>query len=115
MNDDVMVSMIVGIVLCAVLIGFVIFEIVWIKRIRKKYLYRWQGHEIVFEIAARSVRLYVDGNVEDELGAQNIRVCTLRSLADGAEIKARMAIKGMRVQLDVSAGGTPLQLIGVGK
>ena len=97
------------------IVGILVFEIVWIKKIHKKYMYRWQAHEIVFEIAARSVRLYVDGNVEDELGAQNIRICTLRAFVDGVEIKARMRVRGMRVELDVTAGTTPLQLIGMGK
>ena len=110
MDDNMVVSIIVAGVMFAAVIGILVFEIVWIKKIRKKYVYRWQAHEIVFEIAARSVRLYVDGNVEDELGAQNIRICTLRAFVDGEEVKARM-----RVQLDVTADGTPLQLLGTGK
>ena len=114
MNED-MISIIVACVIFALLIALIVFEIVWIKKIHKKYMYRWQAHEIVFEVAARSVRLYVDGNVEDELGAQNIRICTLRAFAEGAEIKAHMAIRGMRVELEVTADGAPLQLIGTGK
>ena len=115
MDDGMVVSIVVMGVLFAAVIGILVFEIVWIKKIQKKYMYRWQAHEIVFEIATRSVRLYVDGNVEDELGAQNIRICTLRAFVDGAEIKARMKVRGMRVELDVTAGNTPLQLIGIGK
>ena len=84
MGDGMVVSIVVMGVLFAAVIGILVFEIVWIKKIRKKYVYRWQAHEIIFEIAARSVRLYVDGNVEDELGAQNIRICTLRAFVDGS-------------------------------
>ncbi len=115
MDDSMIVSIVVMGVLFAAVIGILVFEIVWIKKIQKKYMYRWQAHEIVFEIAARSVRLYVDGDVEDELGADNIRVCTLRAFLDGEEIKARMRTHGMQIELDVTAGNTPLQLLGTGK
>ncbi len=115
MDKDMIVSVVIAAVVFAFLLGIVIYQIAWFKKIHKKYFYHWQAHEIVFEIASRSVRLYVDGNVEDELGAQNIRVCTLRTFVDGAEIKARMAIRGMRVELEATAGNTPLQLIGMGK
>ena len=115
MGEDMIVGIVLLAVLVAAVVGLVIYQIVWFKKIHKKYFYHWQAHEIVFEIASRSVRLYVDGNVEDELGAQNIRICTLRTFVEGTEVKARMAIKGMRVQLEVTAGNTPLPLIGMGK
>lgn len=115
MPDDLIVSLVVGAVALAAVGGILIFQIVWMKRVQKKYIYRWRAHEIVFEIAARSVKLYADGSVEDEFGAQNMRICTLRAFVEGEEIKARMQIKGMRVQLDVTAGNTPLQLMGMGK
>lgn len=115
MPNEMLAPMIVGITVFALLAAIIIFQIVWFKRMQKKYVYRWQSHEIVFEMGVRSARLYVDGNIEDELGAQNVRVCTLRAFVDGTEIKAHMAIRRMRVELDVTAGNTPLQLIGVGK
>ena len=115
MDDDMIAGIVILAVMFAVLIGLLVYQIVWFKKRQKKYMYRWQAHEIVFEIASRSVRLYVDGDVEDELGADNIRVCTLRAFVDGEEVKARMRVRGMRVQLDVTADGTPLQLLGTGK
>ena len=115
MGEDMIVGIVVSAVLVAAVAGLLIFEIVWIKKIHKKYMYRWQAHEIVFEIASRSVRLYVDGVIEDELGAQNIRICTLRAFAEGTEIKAHLVMRGLRVQLDVTAGNMPLQLISVTK
>ena len=115
MGEDMIVGIVVAAVMFALSVAIIAFEIVWIKKIHKKYMYRWQAHEIIFEIAARSVRLYVDGNVEDELGAQNIRICTLRAFVEGTEIKAHMAIRRMRVELEVTAGTAPLQLIGMGK
>ena len=115
MDEDMIVSLVVALVMFAAVMGIVIFEIVLIKRLRKKYMYRWQSHEIVFEIASRSVRLYVDGNVEDELGARNISICTLRAFVEGTEVKARMTMRRLRAQLEVTAGDTPLQLMGVSK
>lgn len=115
MDDDKLVALILSIVFAVLIAAFITFQIVWIKRFRKKYLYRWQSHEIVFESAARSVRLYVDGNLEDEFGARDVRVCTLRAFVEGTEIKARMTIRAMKVQIEVTAGNTPLQPIGIEK
>ena len=99
MDDGMVVGIVLLAVLTAAVIGLLAYQIVWFKKRQKKYMYRWQSHEIFFEIASQSVRLCVDGNVEDELGAQNLRICTLRAFVDGAEIKARMRTHGMQVQL----------------
>ena len=115
MPNDMIAPTIVAIAVFILLAAVIIFQIVWIKRMQKKYVYRWQSHEIVFETSVRSVRLCVDGKIEDELGAQNIRVCTLRAFVDGTEIKARMTVQRMHAQIQVTAGNTPLQLIGVEK
>lgn len=115
MPKEAIISLAVSGVLFVLVLGFLIFQIVWIKKMQKKYMYRWQSHEIVFEIAPRSVRLYVDGNIEDEFGAQRVRVSTLRAFVDGTQIKVRAEVRMFRMQIVATAGNTPLQLIGTGK
>ncbi len=113
MTEEGLTSLIISIVLIVVVTTVIVLEIVWIKKMRKKYFYRFLSHDVVFEIAARSVRLFVDGKLEDELGGA--RICMLHATVEDTEIKAHYYLRGFRPIVTVSAGDTPLQLIGMGK
>lgn len=113
MPEDTLIALILTIVLTVAVVAIIIAEVVWITKTHKKYLYSFRSHEIVFRVARNSVQLYVDGVLEDELGG--LRVCMLHATVEGVEIKARYELRGFKVQIGLSAGGTPLQLMGMGK
>ncbi len=113
MTGEALTSLIISIVLIVVVTTVIVLEIVWIKKMRKKYFYRFRSHDIVFEIAARSVRLFVDGKLEDELGGA--RICMLHATVEDTGIKVHYSIRGFRPIVTVSAGDVPLELMGMGK
>lgn len=112
MGDEMTVSLIVSSVLFVAVAAIIVAELVWIKKMRRKYIYNFHAHEIVFEVAPRSVRLYIDGKLEDENAA---RICMLHAAVDGVQIKAHYELRGFKPLLDVSADGTSLSLMSISK
>lgn len=79
------------------------------------FLFQVHAHEVVVSLSAYSVVLSVDGGVQDQFAAQNIRVATVRAQIDGEEFKAfvRRTMRGAVVE--ATYGGRPLECLGARK
>ncbi len=113
MDNGTIISIVVSSIMFCLMAAVIAAEIVWIKKLRRKYIYNFRSHEIVFEVAQRSVHLYIDGKLEDENGGG--RICMLHATVEGVQIKAHYELRGFKPLVEVSAGGTPLSLMGISK
>ena len=86
MNNTITV---LGLVFGALLLLFLGFEIWWILRYRRNYLFSAGEHEVVVRISPQSVALFVDGLIQDEFAARGMHIVTLRATVDGEEFAAR--------------------------
>ena len=111
METEDIIVLIVSLVIIAVVFLFVC---VWTVRLKKSYYFQHHSHEIIARVSADRFALYVDGNVEDEIMARQLRLCTLRAFVDGEELKVRVQI-GWRVNISATAGGKELMLMKVEK
>ena len=110
MPNEIMIPVIISVLVFAAAIGGIIYS----ARYRRQFFYSYRSHEIVVRISSLSIALIVDGKVEDEFAAQNVRLCTLRAFIEGDEVKARVQLK-IRPQVEVTAGGNELTCMSVGK
>ena len=94
----------------------VILLIVFSLKYKRSYFFQYRSHEIVLQTSMKGVTLFVDGKVEDEFAAQNVRLCTMRAFVEGDEVKVRVSyrpFKGPLVQ--ATADGKDLMLVKVEK
>ena len=85
--------------------------------LKYRLLCRWsyQSHEISAEIRFGRAKLFVDGKLEDEFAADRLRICMLKAMVEGSEIKVRVTYSGLRAKAEATANGEPLILLYAGK
>ena len=103
-------DIIVLIVAIVIVVTVLVFTFVWMARIKKSFYFEHHSHEIVARVTVNRLALYVDGKVEDEIMARQLRLCTLRAFVDGEEVKVRIQI-GWRTNISATANGKELILM----
>ncbi len=94
------------------LLMFLGFEVWWLLRYRRTYLFRVGGHDLVVQITAQSVALFMDGLIQDEFAARNMRIVTLRTSVDGGEFRARVESRGLKPSVTATYLGKAVECIG---
>ncbi len=102
---------ILTVVFGVLLLLFLGCEIWWLLRYRRTYLFRPGGHEAVVQISAQSVALYVDGLIQDEFSARNMRIVTLRAMVGGAEFRARIESRGLKPRVTATYLGKEIECL----
>lgn len=108
------ISLIIGFAVLGVIVGLTVIALVMLTRMSHRWIWNWQGHEIVLSMSNRGFELFVDGKLEDVLAAQNVRHCMLKAFIDGQVIKVTLTAR-RRWEVEASVGGTVLPVQYTGK
>lgn len=104
-------ALIVGIVLISIFIVAMVYifaKIIGFQKMVGTYFYHYGPHKIAVGVTAKSLSLYIDGDLVDERKALNVYVCTLCSELGGVWIRARVDGRLGRMRVGVTADDVSL-------
>lgn len=108
------ISLLIGFAVLGVIVGLTVIGFVLLSRMSRRYIWSWQGHEIVLSMSSCGFELFVDGKLEDVLSAQNVRHCMLKAFIDGQVVKVTLTAR-RRWEVEASVGGAILPVQYTGK
>lgn len=113
--DEPMMGSAIAIVVCVISIILAIISITFSVKYKLCCKWSFRSHEIAAEIRFGRAKLFIDGRLEDEFSADRIRICMLRGMVDGEEVKVRVVYRAFKARAEATANGEPLTLLYAGK